>query len=121
MSYQVKQACVQNARTYETPCRPLSKLHLDRSICSHNNFFPEWIKSGVLKNVRQIGIELHTGPVHIPNEKLHKAIYKLIQSLQQLYEMGFRMVSYSPNGCMAKSHDVERRYYSYFDIVLYKP
>lgn len=74
-----------------------------------------------MKNVRQIGIELHTSPLQIDADDLHATLFQLIRSLQKLHRLGFRLVSYVANGCVGKSADMVKRYYNYFDIVLYRP
>ena len=46
--------------------------------------FPDWISSGALNNVNQIALELHTGDT---------GFIPLMEILQQLYGLGFRLVS----------------------------
>ena len=83
---------------------------------------PEWIKSGVLKNVRQIGIELHTGKVFF-NDKIKqaRAAKSLLRAISKLHDLGFRHISYSPNTCVGKSQDSGGQYYTFADIVLFRP
>jgi hypothetical protein len=80
----------------------------------------EWIDSGILDNVDQIGIEFHTGELFLKEEKIAKKLYGLLESLKKLYILGFRIISYTPNNCVGKSQDIEKRFYTFFDIVLYK-
>ena len=82
---------------------------------------PEWIQSGVLENVRQIGIELHTGKVYFDRKGQTDAAKKLLKFTTELYDLGFRHISYSPNTCVGKSQDPNGQYYTFIDIVLYKP
>ncbi len=84
---------------------------------------PEWIESGVLKRVRQIGIEFHTGPIHLPADRANVVYRELLEVLAKMHkeDLGFRLISYTPNGCVGKSHDPSKKYYTYFDVVLYKP
>ena len=82
---------------------------------------PQWIQSGVLKNVRQIGIELHTGKTFFDRSGQAKAAKSLLKSLSELYDLGFRYVSYAPNLFVDKSQDHGGQYYTYIDILLYKP
>ena len=82
---------------------------------------PQWIKSGILKDVRQIGIELHTGKTFFDRSGQAKAAKSLLKSISQLYDLGFRHVSYAPNLFVDKSQDHRHQYYTYIDIVLYKP
>ena len=82
---------------------------------------PEWIQSGVLENVRQIGMELHTGKVFFDRKGQADAAKKLLKFISQLYDLGFRHISYSPNTCMGKSQDINEQYFTFIDIVLYKP
>ena len=82
---------------------------------------PEWIQSRVLENVRQIGIELHTGKVYFDRKGQTDAAKKLLKFTTELYDLGFRHISYSPNTCVGKSQDPNGQYYTFIDIVLYKP
>jgi hypothetical protein len=82
---------------------------------------PEWIESGILQNVRQIGIELHTGKIFFDKAKRARVAESLLKSISQLYDLGFRHISYDPNTCVGKSQDHDGRYYTFIDIVLYKP
>ena len=82
---------------------------------------PEWIQSGILQNVRQIGIELHTGKIFFDKAKRAKVAKTLLKAISQLYDLGFRHISYDPNTCVGKSQDHDGRYYTFIDIVLYKP
>ena len=83
---------------------------------------PEWLKTGVLKNVRQLGIELHTGKVHLTREKRPDVLKQLLKSFLEMYKLGFRLISYAPNLIVGKSQDpVDRRYYTFADVVFYKP
>ena len=53
---------------------------------------------------------------------LKKVTKSLLRSLLELYELGFRHVSYSPNTCVGKVEDaLGQRYYTFMDIVLFKP
>lgn len=101
--------------------KPINYLKVDVE-GSEIDAIPKWLDSGVLKNVQQIGIELHTGPINIQPDKLDGKLRKLLVALQRMdKEYGFKLVSYNPNGCVGKSTDSQKRYYSYFDIVLFKP
>ena len=82
---------------------------------------PEWIESGVLQNIRQIGIELHTGKIFFDKPNRAKAVKSLLKSISKLYDLGFRHISYDPNTCVGKSQDHAGQYYTFVDIVLYKP
>ena len=82
---------------------------------------PDWIRSGVLENVRQIGMELHTGKIYFDRKGQSSAAKKLLKIVSQLYDLGFRHISYSPNTCVGKSQDPNGQYYTFIDIVLYKP
>ena len=82
---------------------------------------PEWIQSGILENVRQIGMELHTGKLYFDRNGQADAAKRLLKLMSQLYDLGFRHISYSPNTCVGKSQDLNGQYYTFIDIVLYKP
>ena len=82
-----------------------------------------WIKTDALKNVQQIGIELHTGIVHLQEHKITDTLSKILKAIKIMCQKyGFKIIDYGPNGCVGKTGDKkEGRYYTYFDIVLYKP
>jgi len=67
---------------------------------------PKWISSGALKNVEQFGMEIHgwSGKV-------------ILKSVQDLYNMGFRLVSYEANLPMGKGRN---GIYRVFEIVFMK-
>ena len=46
--------------------------------------FSDWISTGALDNVNQIALELHTGDT---------GFIPLVEILQQLYGLGFRLIS----------------------------
>jgi hypothetical protein len=78
--------------------------------------------SGVLANVDQIGIEFHTGEVFLSGTlKTAKKLSELLEALKQLYNLGFRLISNTPNNCVGKSQDSGRQYYTFFDVVLFRP
>ena len=82
---------------------------------------PEWLESNVLKNVKQIGIEMHTGKVHLTGEERPQIFKELLKSFLEFYQLGFSLISYSPNLCVSQSQDqYGARYYTYADIVFYK-
>ena len=83
----------------------------------------DWIKTDALKNVQQIGIEWHTGSVHIKDHKVTKVLKETLLSIKEMCQKyGFKIIDYTSNGCVGKSQDkLEHRFHTYFDIVLYKP
>ena len=82
---------------------------------------PEWIQSGIINDVRQIGIELHTGKLFFDKVGQVNAAKSLLKSVSQLYDLGFRLISYDPNKCIGKEEDPRKQYYTFLDIVLFKP
>jgi len=86
---------------------------------SEINSIPEWLQTGALNNVQQIGIEMHTGKVHLTSEERPNVFRQLLKSFQELYKIGFRLVSYAPNLCVGNtSQDQDsKNYYTYADIV----
>ena len=82
---------------------------------------PQWIESGVLKNVRQIGIELHTGSRFFDEKEMVHVVKTLMSSISSLQDLGFRIASYSPNKCIGKIWSSMEVYYSLVDVVLVKP
>ena len=82
---------------------------------------PEWLESGILRNVRQIGIEMHTGKVHLTGEERPGVFRQLLKSFWELYQLGFRLISYAPNLCVSTSQDqYGAHHYTYADLVFYK-
>ena len=81
----------------------------------------QWMKSGVLQFVDQLGIEMHTRSVFI-DKSAHKMIYRrfltFLKSLESQY--GLRLAAYNPNLCHAKNLDSQKLYYSLHDILLVK-
>ena len=65
---------------------------------------PEMVKSGVFNNIRQMGIEMHTGSRNLKNPKIVQkhlnASLMVFKELQETY--GFRLIAYNANGCMGK-------------------
>ena len=83
---------------------------------------PEWISSGALENVRQIGVELHTGTGQFTSWERPGVLRQLLKSFHQLYQLGFRLISYAPNRCIGQGHDQDdRKFYTYANVVFYKP
>ena len=77
--------------------------------------------SGVLDQVDQIGIEFHTGQVFLSGTlQTAKKLGELLDALKQLYNIGFKLISNTPNNCVGKSQDQGRQFYTFFDVVLYK-
>ena len=81
---------------------------------------PEWISSGVLDHVNQIGIEFHTGKGLIPENQVFSELSFLLHELRKLYDIGFRLISTTNNDCVAKNEDFQNIYATYFEVVFYK-
>lgn len=85
--------------------------------------FKQWIDSGILSKIDQIGVEMHTGKSQKISLGLKKkSMYKsLIQFLQKASkDFGFSLTAYNSNGCSAKQDDDQRLFYSFHDILLIK-
>ena len=80
----------------------------------------EWIDSGILNQVSQIGIELHTQPESMSKDELANLLKDLLDAMRKLHEMGFRLISLFNNECGGKSSDYEGRYLVYFEVVFYR-
>jgi len=80
----------------------------------------EWIDSGILDKIDQIGIEFHTGEIFLKENKIAEKLYGLLESLKTLHTLGFKIISNTLNNCVGKSQDIEKRFYTFFDIVLFK-
>ena len=53
--------------------------------------FSDWISTGALDNVNQIALELHV---------MQSDFLPLVELLQQLYRLGFRLISQAGRGCV---------------------
>jgi len=84
---------------------------------------PEMVKSGVFKQIRQMGIEMHTGSRNLHNPKvIQKHLNSSLMAFKELQETyGFRLIAYNANGCMGKKYCLTRSYHNYHDLVFYKP
>jgi hypothetical protein len=79
------------------------------------------LKSGVLKNTQQIGIEMHTGSYTVRTNSIRKVLKAIIKAFKAMYDqLGFRLIAYNPNGCVGKTLDPEKLYYNYHDLLFYK-
>lgn len=77
-----------------------------------------WAESGVLKYVRQIGIEVHT----IHNAATGKEfLQRLIENFRLLNKQGFKLISVTNNECIGKAYDLNKQYYNLFELVFHKP
>jgi len=79
---------------------------------------PEWISSGVLDQVRQFGIEIHTGAGLGADPLPH--LLELLDSIRQLHQIGFKLISNVNNDCIGKTEDLEKRYLNLMEAVFYK-
>lgn len=79
---------------------------------------PNWVETGILKNVSQIGIEVHTIHDHSNGIDL---LLGLIESFRLLDKEGFKLISVTNNECMGKYYDLNHQYYNFFEIVFFKP
>jgi len=70
---------------------------------------PEWINSGVLDQVSQFGLEIHTGIGTIPEGKIVSELTSLLDVMRNLHKLGFHLISNTNNDCMAKSKDLQKR------------
>ena len=81
---------------------------------------PEWISSGVLDQVNQFGIELHTGRTSLGSTDLIPKLSELLTIIRKLYNIGFRLISNSNNDCVGKSDDYNQQYFNLMEVVFYK-
>ena len=73
---------------------------------------PVWISSGVLKNVKQLAMEVHLLPPQLTNE-----FFKNIRQLQ--LRENFRLFSWDPNLCW-RNMDKQSDHQHLFEIVMKK-
>ena len=74
---------------------------------------PEWISSGALDHVLQLGLELHLPSIHV-----EKRFKWLLDLLNQLYHLNYRLISHEINMTVGKP--ASEGYYSYMEVVLMK-
>jgi hypothetical protein len=79
---------------------------------------PEWIESGIIDQVSQIGIEIHTDAFKTSN--IVEELGNLVDLMRNLHKANFRLISTSNNECIAKEHDMEKRYFNLMEVVFYK-
>ena len=77
---------------------------------------PEWLRSGVLDQVDQFGIEMYTNGIADNLEELSN----LVNLMRDFFNIGFRLISTSNNFCVEKAVDYQKRYYSLIEVVFYK-
>lgn len=84
---------------------------------------PQMIESKVFTNVRQMGIEMHTGSRNLPTQKIiAKTLHSMLTVFKELQEnYGFRLIAYNANGCMGTKYCLTKSYHNFHDIVFYKP
>ena len=64
---------------------------------------PTWLKSGILENIQQINLELHTGKVHLKSHQITSVLNPMLKALQKMDEKyGFKLIDYKANGCVGK-------------------
>ena len=81
----------------------------------------QWLQSGILKYVDQIGIEMHTGAEYVKKswtKFTFNALLTFIKTARETY--GFEIAAYEPNLKCAKSQDNQKMYYSLHDILFVK-
>ena len=76
------------------------------------------LETGVLANVKQFGIEMHTS--HLIGQEMEiKVPYSnmigFFQELRNRYKLA--LVAYNPNLCTAKEHDTFKMNYPYHDLL----
>jgi hypothetical protein len=77
---------------------------------------PEWITSGIVDKVGQVGLEIHTNGISNDFEELSK----LVDLMRNLNKVGFRLISTSNNECVGKAADFENIYFNLLEAVFYK-
>ena len=86
----------------------------------------EWLSSGVLKYVNQLGIELHltslhSGPRYYANThcyvRFNLRFKWMLHIIQEMYKLNFRLISSQPNLFVGPGQD---SYYSLIEVVFMK-
>lgn len=77
----------------------------------------DWITSGVLEYVSQIGIEIHS--TH-SKENGNGTLFGLLETFRSLDKAGFKLINISNNECAGKNFDFNHQFYTIFELVFYK-
>ena len=77
----------------------------------------QWLKSGVVNFIDQLGIEMHTGDIAYSNGVL-KSILSFFRKILDQHQL--HLVDYNPNLCVGKSSDKQKKYYTYHDLLFVK-
>jgi len=75
--------------------------------------FSDWLSSGALRNVNQIAIELHVDH----HEENQSQYIELLKHLQDLYKLGFTVISHEPNMVKGPGPD---GIYNFVEVVFMK-
>ena len=84
--------------------------------------YNQWLKSGIFKDVEQLGIEMHLGNHSIKKneiKRVYKDLIKFVQTLDKDY--GLRLVGYNPNLCIGSDMDWQRIHQSFHDLLFVRP
>ncbi len=78
----------------------------------------QWLKSGIMDLVDQLGIEMHTGTLNV-NKGYIKMIFKRMKSFVKslLAHHNLALTSYNPNMLLEKTQDSQRKYYTHHDLL----
>ena len=74
---------------------------------------PDWISSGVLADVKQIALELHLPHIH-----QQKRFKWLLDLMNQLYKLNYRLISHEINMTVGKP--ASDGFYSFMEVVFMK-
>ena len=79
-----------------------------------------WMDSNALKNVEQLGIEMHTSCNVIKKSKTKEFdnIVFFIKHILSHYRL--KLIAYNPNRCYGKHHDTQKIYFSNHDLLFVK-
>ena len=82
----------------------------------------DWLDSDVLEDVQQIGLELHTGSVHIERNQTANTLHQILKTMKDMEDVyRFKLIDYKSNGCVGRNGDgIGHFYHTFFDIVLMK-
>ena len=79
-----------------------------------------WMNSNALRNVEQLGIEMHTSCNVIKKSNMKEFDNLVIFMKHILSHHRLKLVAYNPNRCYGKLHDTQKIYYSNHDILFVK-
>ena len=78
---------------------------------------PQLLQGSMLESIRQIIVEVHSDD---QNERNSEDMKSMINQLDTLHRLGYRVISYDPNFTMGRLFSGTDQYYPNFDLSFHK-